>query len=74
MSFEQAAGVFRDVFAIEDVDARFDYGEERSTLLGLYNDLVLLVVFTGRGNRIRIISARRGERHEHDRYYRENGS
>lgn len=74
VSFEQAAIVFHDVFAIEEIDARFDHGEERSTLLGLYKDVVLLVVFTERGSRIRIILVRRAERHEHDRYYREHGS
>lgn len=73
VSFEQAAAVFRDLFAIEEIDMRMEYGEERSTLLGLCGEVVLLVVFTERGDRIRIISARRAQRHEHDRYYRENG-
>jgi hypothetical protein len=33
---------------------------------------VLFVVYTERGDNIRIISARRAEKHEHDRYYRQN--
>ncbi|MGB5085693.1 MAG: BrnT family toxin [Methylocystis silviterrae] len=33
---------------------------------------LLHVTYTERGERIRIISARRAERHEQDYYYREN--
>ena len=61
-------------FAIDEIDTRFDYGEERVMLLGLCGHNLLHVVYTERGNNIRIISARQAERHEHDRYYRENGS
>ncbi len=73
VSFEQAALVFRDLFAIEEIDLRMDYGEERSVLLGVSGDHLLVVIFSERGDNIRIISARRAERHERDRYYRENG-
>jgi hypothetical protein len=41
-------------------------------LLGLYRREVLYVAYTERGDNIRIISARRAERHEQDRYYRQN--
>jgi uncharacterized DUF497 family protein len=34
--------------------------------------VLLHVTYTGRGERIRLISARRAERHERDDYYREN--
>ena len=34
--------------------------------------VILHVTYTERGKRIRIISARRAERHEQDRYYRQN--
>jgi len=74
VSFEQAADACRDVFAIDEIDDRFDYGEERMTLLGLSGGDILHVTYTERGNNIRIISARQAERHEHDRYFRENGS
>jgi uncharacterized DUF497 family protein len=34
--------------------------------------VILQVTYTERGERIRIISARRANRHEQDDYYREN--
>ena len=53
-------------------DEREDYGEERSCLLGRYGRDVLFVSYTERGSNIRIISARRAERHEQDHYYHQN--
>ena len=35
---------------------------------------ILHVTWTQRGNGVRIISARRAERHENDDYYRENSA
>ena len=72
LSFEQAAIACCDPFAVEWVDEREDYGEERFGLLGLYQGEVLFVAYAERGENIRIISARRAERHEQDRYYRQN--
>ena len=72
VSFEQAAIACQDPFAIEWIDESQDYGEERISLLGLYRREVLYVAHTERGDNIRIISARRAERHEQDRYYRQN--
>lgn len=74
VSFEQAAIACRDRFAVEWIDEREDYGEERFGLLGLYEHEVLYVAYTERGDNIRIITARRAERHEQDRYYRQNAS
>jgi len=52
------------------IDRRFDYGEERIITLGKTNDRILLVVITERSENVtRIISVRRAERHEKDRYY-----
>ena len=72
VSFEQAALACRDPFAVEWIDERGDYGEERIGLLGLYGRELLFVGYTERRENIRIITARRAERHEQDRYYREN--
>jgi uncharacterized protein len=72
VAFEQAIEAFRDPFAVETIDDREDYGEERINLLGMSNGVILHVTYTERGERIRIISARRAERHEQDHYYREN--
>jgi uncharacterized DUF497 family protein len=72
VTFRQAAKAFTDLFAIESIDEREDYGEERINLIGMCEGVLLHVTYTERGARIRIISARRAEKHEHDDYYREN--
>jgi hypothetical protein len=72
VSFAQAALAFGDPFAVEWIDLRGDYGEERIILLGMTGSQILTVVYTERGERIRIISARRATRNEQDLYYREN--
>jgi len=70
VSFEAARLIFRDVFGILEVDETLDYGEERLILTGMANDVILVVVYTERGVRIRIISARKADRREQDDYYR----
>jgi uncharacterized DUF497 family protein len=72
VSFEQAAFAFNDQFAVEWIDEREAYGEDRFVLLGMTSGQVLTVVYTERGDRIRIISAWRATRHERDYYYRQN--
>ncbi|MGO9681978.1 MAG: BrnT family toxin [Beijerinckiaceae bacterium] len=62
----------RDPFAIEWIDDRESYGEERINLLGMCDGVILYVTYTERGAMIRIISARRAEKNEQDHYYREN--
>jgi uncharacterized DUF497 family protein len=74
VAFEQAVRAFCDPFAVERIDERKDYGEERINLFGMCDGVILHVTYTERGERIRIISARRAERHEQDDYYRENAS
>jgi len=54
------------------LDDREDYGEERINLIGMCDGVVIHVTYTERGERIRIISARRAEKHEQDDYYRKN--
>jgi uncharacterized protein len=72
VTFDQAAKATSDPFAIEWIDEREDYGEERINLLGMCGEVILYVTYTERDDSIRIISARRAERHEQDDYYREN--
>ena len=72
VTFEQAAYAFRDPFAVEWIDKRAVYGEERVVLLGMSGGQILSVVYTERGETIRIISARRATKHEKDNYYSEN--
>jgi uncharacterized protein len=72
VTFDQGAKAVSDAFAVEWIDDRMAYDEERINLLGMCDGVLLHVTYTERGDRIRIISARRAERHEQDHYYREN--
>ena len=73
VSFELAKTVFKDPFAIERVDDREDYGEERFVIIGMAEGHVLLfVAYTEREERIRIISARRTTQREQDDYFKQN--
>jgi len=72
VAFDHAANAIIDPFSVEWIDEREDYGEERINLLGMCGGVILHVTYTERAERIRIISARRAERHEQDHYYREN--
>jgi uncharacterized protein len=73
VSFELAQTVFRDPFAIERLDDREDYGEQRFVIIGMAEGhVVLFVAYAEREDRIRIISARRATQHEEDDYFRQN--
>jgi uncharacterized protein len=72
VAFDRTPKALRDPFAIEWIDGREDYGEERVSMLGMCDGVILHVTYTERGEPIRIISARRAEKHEQDHYYREN--
>lgn len=53
-----------------DYDDRQDYGEDRWIGIGLLRSIVVVVVFTERGrDTIRIVSARKANRNECERYY-----
>lgn len=66
--FAQAARVFADPRRLERIDRRRDYGEERRQAIGEVDGRVLFVAYTLRGNRIRLISARRAHHHEEKAY------
>jgi uncharacterized protein len=73
VSFDLAKTVFKDPFAIEFLDDRENYGEERFVIIGVAEGKVLLfVAYTERQERIRIISARGATQHEQDGYFRQN--
>lgn len=72
ISFALARGAFTDAFAIERIDRRHTAPEERYVLLGMVDHRVLFVSYALRGDRIRIISARRAEPNERRRYHNEN--
>jgi hypothetical protein len=72
VTFEQARSVFRDPFAIELLDDREDYSEDRNILIGMSAAGVLVVVHTQREDRSRIISARKAEPNERRFYHDQN--
>jgi len=73
VSFELAKTVFKDPFAVERLDDREDYGEQRFIVIGMAEGHVLLfVAYAEREGRIRIISARRATKHEQDDYFQKN--
>lgn len=66
--FNQAKEIFKDDNIIESPDKRKDYGEERFKVIGRALDLILSVIYTKRGNVIRIISARFASKKEREDY------
>lgn len=73
VSFDLAKTVFKDPFAIERLDDREDYGEERFVVIGrAEGNILLFVACTEREERIRIISARRVTQYEQDDYFQQN--
>lgn len=73
VSFEMAKDVFKDPFALEWLDDREDYGEDRYVILGMVEARVLYVAYALRGDVIRIISARGAEPHERRQYHEDDG-
>ena len=73
VDFERASRVFEDAFAIETLDESSpEYGEDRYLAVGMTGGQLLTVVYTQRQGTIRLISARKASRREHDDYYRQN--
>lgn len=64
VSFADAEGVFYDPLAIHQLDPDSD-DEERFVAIGLGSaETILVVIYTLRGEEIRIISVRHATRHE----------
>jgi uncharacterized DUF497 family protein len=71
VDFADAVGVFEDEYALrrEDPDAQ---DEQRFVIVGMdVLGRVLVVIYTYRGERTRLISARRATRREREAYERE---
>ena len=69
VTFETARLVFDDPRSLEEIDDRFDYGEDRFNITGMAGGRLLTVTYTERSGRFRIISARKATRHENDDYF-----
>lgn len=69
VSFEMACDVFSNPFAVERLDDRQDYGEDRFVILGMVEGRLLLVGYTMRDETVRTISARGTEPYEQRQYH-----
>ena len=70
LDFADAHEIF-DGPILEKLDSRDDYGEERYVGVGLLRNIVVVVVYTERGDKARLISLRKElkyERTEFERY------
>lgn len=72
VTFDMAKDVFLDPFALDEIDARQDYGEDRYIRMGMVEGRLLVVIYTMRADVIRIISARGAESCEMREYHEQN--
>ncbi len=69
IQFEEAVTVFADPYLLFTEDSSNSQGEEREWAIGETEDgSIVVVVFTMRGERIRIISARKATKRECQQY------
>lgn len=68
--FPFATRVFLDENRLERYDSRTRSGEDRWITIGLVDGIEIAVAYTVRRNRIRMISARKAERHERQDYWK----
>ena len=74
VSFEEAATVFGDPLSSTIPDPAHSQAEDRFVILGQsHRGKLLVVVHTGRGDNIRVISARRASKREHKQYEEASG-
>jgi uncharacterized protein len=64
--------VFDDPFAVEFLDDREDYDEERFVIVSIADRQILFVAYAERIDAIRIISARRATKYEQKIYNEED--
>jgi uncharacterized DUF497 family protein len=68
ISFRAASSVFDDPLVVIELDLSEDYGEDRFVATGRVEGLLVTVVYTERGDCIRIISARKANADERRTY------
>ena len=66
--FEDAARIFLDDNRIDYLDENHSDNEERWKVIGMVMN-VLVVIYTERGEKLRLISARKAEKYEQEEYY-----
>ena len=67
LDFRDAEKVFQGITLTAE-DNRQDYGEKRFISLGLLDDMVVVVVYTERSEKIRLISMRKANQKERKAY------
>jgi len=68
ISFRAASRVFDDPLVLIEQELSDDYGEDRFVAVGRVEGLLITVVFTERGEGVRIISARKANNDERRAY------
>lgn len=71
--FADAYRVFQGLMVLAE-DGRNDYGEQRMIAHGLLDAVVVVVIHVESDQTIRIISMRKGDKYETNRYYEEIGT
>ena len=74
LSFETASIAFKDPNAVIEFDELHSVHEDRYNLIGCLDGHILFIVYTMRGETIRLISARPATKREIERYYRKGVS
>lgn len=72
LDFADAEKVFASLL-IENLDDRFDYGEERFVTVGFLGERMVVLVWTPRGEDRHIISMRKANAREQRRYGKQMG-
>ncbi len=67
LDMARAAEVFADPH-LTFPDIRFEYGEERFIMIGLLDERMVILAWTPRGEACRIISMRKANEREKERY------
>jgi len=73
IDFNAARRVFSDQFVVIEYDESSSDHEDRFVAIGLLNGRLITVFYTERGDRIRIISARKANSYEQRKYHRGTG-
>ena len=72
VSFEEASTAFKDPLSLTIDDPLHSSDEKRLVLIGMsYNNRILVVIHTERGDNVRVISARKATKKER-KYYESN--
>ena len=69
VSFDLAREVFSQSIVLTFEDDRIDYGEKREVAISEVEGVCLYIIFTMRGDSLRIISARKASAKERRGYY-----